>query len=178
LLTPYGPWVQPARQRAQGPAPTPRWRPLPRRLYAPVVKTVQRRRLVRVQPRVGCGTLQAVQQVLAVCGWPSNTACIERVNLRIRQHVAAGGRRVTTRCKGEDGRRQQLVLYHVSDNFCLPHARGRQPLPQPEPTKGTGSAQQWRPCMPARAAGLPEHRWSLKEVLRSRVPPWPPPQTV
>jgi hypothetical protein len=27
LLPPYGPWVQPARQRAHGPAPHPRWRP-------------------------------------------------------------------------------------------------------------------------------------------------------
>ena len=29
LLTHYGQWVQPARRRAQGPAPKPRWMPLP-----------------------------------------------------------------------------------------------------------------------------------------------------
>jgi len=29
LLTPYGPWVPPPRQQAQGPAPKPRWLPLP-----------------------------------------------------------------------------------------------------------------------------------------------------
>jgi hypothetical protein len=29
LLTHYGQWVQPARQRAQGPAPKSRWMPRP-----------------------------------------------------------------------------------------------------------------------------------------------------
>ena len=38
------------------------------------------------------------------------------------------GRRVTMLCKGEDGLRQQLALYHVYDNFVLPHASLRQPL--------------------------------------------------
>jgi hypothetical protein len=74
--------------------------------------------------------------------------------------------------------RQQLVLYHIYYNFCLPHASLRQPLPQPEPTNGTGSAKQWRPCTPAMAAGLTEHVWSRQEVLLYRVPPWPQPQTV
>ena len=143
-----------------------------------MVKTVRRRRLVRVQHRVVFGTLEAVQQVLAARGWQMNTAFIERVNLSIRQHVAAVGRRVTTLCKGEDGMRQQLVLYHVYYNCCLPHASVRQPVPQPVPTKGTGSAKQWRPRTPAMAAGLTEHVWTLREVLLFRVPPWPQPAGV
>src|SRR5712691_1771488 len=133
LLTHYGQWVQPTRRQATGPVPKPRWMPLPTLLYAQVVKTVRRRRLVRVRHRVVFGTLEAVQQVLAVHGWQSNTACIARVNLTIRQHVAAVGRRVTTRCKGEAGVGQQLVLFHVYDNCCLPHASFCRPLPQPEP---------------------------------------------
>ncbi len=79
-----------------------------------MVKTVRRRRLVDVQHRVVFGTFEAVQQVLAAHGWQINTAFIERLNLTIRQHVAAVGRRVSTLCKGEDGVRQQLALYHVS----------------------------------------------------------------
>jgi len=108
--------------------------PRPQLLYAQVVKTVRRRRLVRVRHRVVFGTLAAAQQVLAACGWQINTACIERLNLSIRQQVAAVGRRVTTLCKGEDGVHQQLALYHVYDHFCLPHTSLRQPLPLPEPT--------------------------------------------
>jgi IS1 family transposase len=175
LLTHFGQWVQPPRRQAQGPAPKPRWRPLPQLLYAQVVKTVRRRRLVRVRHRVVFGTLEAVQQVLAACGWQINTAFIERVNLSIRQHVAAVGRRVSTLCKGEEGLRQQLALYHTYYNFCLPHVSLRQALPQPEPTHGTGSAKRRRPWTPAMAAGLTDHVWTLREVLLFRVPPWPQP---
>ena len=178
LLTHYGQWVHLPRQRAQGPAPKPRWMPLPQLLYAQVIKTVRRRRLVQVRHRVVFGTLEAMQRVLAACGWQINTAFIERVNLSIRQHVAALGRRVTTLCKHEDGLRQQLALYHVYYNFCLPHASLRVPLPQPEPTHGSGSARQWQPRTPAMAAGLTDHVWTLREVLLFRVPPWPQPAGV
>jgi IS1 family transposase len=178
LLTHCGQWVQPPRRHDQGPHPKPRWMPLPQLLSAQVVKTVRRRRLVRVSHRVVFGTLSAVQQVLAVHGWQINTAFIERVNLTIRQHVAAVGRRVSTLCKGEDGLRQQLALYQTYDNFCLPHASLCQALPQPEPTNGTGSAKQWRPQTPAMAAGVTDRVWSLREVLMFRVPPWPQPAGV
>ena len=178
LLTHYGQWVQPARRRAQGPAPKPRWMPLPQLLYAQVLKTVRRRRLVDVKHRVVFGTLEAVNQSLAPLGWQINTSFVERLNLTIRQHVAAIGRRVTTLCKGEDGLQQQLALYHVYYNFCLPHASVRLLLPPPEPTHGSGSAMQWRPQTPAMAAGLTDHVWTLREVLLFRIPPWPQPAGV
>jgi hypothetical protein len=112
---------------------------------------------------------------LTAHGWRINTAFIERVNLTIRQHVAAVGRRIITLWKGEEGLRQQLALYHTYDNFCLPHASLRLPLLQPEPTHGNGSPKQWRPRTPAMTAGLTDHVWTLREVLRFRVPPWPQP---
>ena len=151
---------------------------LPQLLYAQVIKTTRRRRLVRVSHRVVFGTCEAVQQVLAAGGWQINTAFVERLNLTIRQHVAAIGQRASTLCKGEEGLDQQLALYHAYYNFCLPHGSLRQLLPQPVPTNGTGSAKRWRPCTPAMAAGLTNHVWSLKEVLLYRVPLWPQPQTV
>ena len=178
LLTHYGHWVQPPRRQVTGPAPKPRWLPLPQLLYAQVVKTVRRRRLVDVTHRVVFGTLEAIQQVLAACGWQINTAFIERVNLSVRQHVAAVGRRVSTLCKQEAGLYQQLALFQTYHNFCLPHASLRQPLPQPMPTNGTGSAKLWRPCTPTMAAGLTDHVWTLREVLLFRVPPWPQPAGV
>jgi transposase-like protein/IS1 family transposase len=178
LLAHCGHWVQPERRQAQGPTPQPRWRPLPQLLYAQVVKTTRRRCLVDVTHRVVFGTLGAVNQVLSPLGWQINTSFVERLNLNIRQHVAAVGRRVSTLCKGEDGLRQQLALYHVYYNFCLPHASLRQALPVPEATNARGSAKVWQPCTPAMAAGLTDHMWTLKEVLLYRVPPWPQPQTV
>jgi hypothetical protein len=178
LLTHYGQWVQPPRRQATGPRPKPRWMPLPQLLYAQVVKTTRRRRVVDVTHRVVFGTLEAVNQVLVPLGWQINTSFVERVNLSIRHHVAAIGRRVSTLCKGETGLRQQLVLYHVYYNFCLPHGSLRQPLLAPEVTNGSGSAKLWRPCTPAMVAGLTDHVWTLKEVLLFRVPPWPQLQTV
>jgi IS1 family transposase/transposase-like protein len=176
LLSHYGHWVQPPRRQAKGSRPKPRWMPLPQLLYAQVVKTTRRRRLVRISRRVVFGTLEAVEHVLAAYGWQINTAFIERVNLSLRQHVAAVGRRVATLCKGEEGLRQQLALYHVYYNFVLPHASLRQPVAEPVPTNGKSSAKVWRPCTPAMAAGLTDHVWTLKEVLLFRVPPWPQPQ--
>ena len=107
----------------------------------------------------------------------SSTDC-NRLNLDIRQRVAAVGRRVNTLCKGEEALQHQLVVFHAYHNFVLPHASLRQPLLIPEPTNGSGSARLWRPCTPAMAAGLTDHVWSLKEVLLYRVPPWPQPQMV
>ena len=104
----------------------------------------------------------------------SSTDC-NRLNLTIRQHVAAVGRRVSTLCKGEDGLRQQVAVFHCYYNFSLPHASLQQPLPQSVPTNGTGSAKLWRPCTPAMAAGLTDHVWTLREILQFRVPPWPQP---
>jgi len=143
LLAHYGYWVHLPRQRAQGPAPKPRWTPLPHLLYAQVVKRYRRRRLVGVRHRIVFGTLKAVQRRLAAHGWQINTAFIERQNLTIRQHVAAVGRRVMTLCTGEAGLGQQLALYHGYYDFCLPHASLRQPLPEPLPTNGSGSAKTW-----------------------------------
>jgi hypothetical protein len=178
LLTHYGQWVQPARRYATGPLPTPRWMPLPALLYAQVIKMTRRRRLVEVRHRVVFGTKTAVEQVLAACGWQLNTSFVERLNLSLRQHVAAIGRRTSTLCKGEEGLRQQLAVYHAYYNFCLPHASLRQPLPQPESTNGTGSPRLWRLGTPAMAAGLTDRVWTLREVLMFRVPPWPQPQSV
>src|SRR2546422_11684748 len=73
LLSHYGHWVHLPRRQATGPAPKPRWRPRPQLLYAQVIKTVRRRRLVRVRHRVVFGTLEAIQQEIG------RASCRERV---------------------------------------------------------------------------------------------------
>jgi hypothetical protein len=77
LLAHFGYWVQPEWRQGKGPRPKPRWMPLPELLYAQVIKTTRRRRLVRVSHRVVFGTLDAVQQVLSACGWQLNTSFVE-----------------------------------------------------------------------------------------------------
>lgn len=170
--------MHPERRQDKGPWPKPRWMPLPHLLYAQVVKSYRRRRLVDVKPRVIFGTMERVPQVLAACGWQINTAFVERLTLDIRQRVAAVGRRVNTLGQGEAGLQPQLAVFHVYHNCVLPHTSLRQPLQVPEWTKGGGSATVGQPCTPAMAAGLTDHVWSLREVRMCRVPPWPQPQRV
>jgi len=52
LLTHFGHWMQPERRQDTGPMPKPRWMPRPELLYAQVVKSYRRRRLVGVKHRV------------------------------------------------------------------------------------------------------------------------------
>jgi IS1 family transposase len=178
LLTHFGQWVHPERRQEKGPRPQPRWMPLPALLYAQVVKSYRRRRLVGVTHRVVFGTRLAIEPSLASCGWTINTAFVERLNLDMRQRVAAIGRRVNTLCQGAEGLLDQLVLFQTDHNFVLSPASLRQPLPVAEAPHGRGSAQRWQLCTPALAAGLTEHVWSLTEVLLYRVPPWPQPAGV
>jgi hypothetical protein len=95
--------------------------PLPALLYAQVVKSYRRRRLVGVTHHVVFGTQLAVEQVVAACGWTIQTAFVERLNLDIRQRVAAIGRRVNTLCQGEVGLRDQLTLFHVGLDHRVGH---------------------------------------------------------
>jgi hypothetical protein len=126
----------------------PRWRPLPGLLYAQVVKQYRRKRMVGVTHRVVFGTLEAVQHVLAARGWRMNTSFVERLNLDIRQRVAAVGRRVNTLGQSEASVQHHLVLFHVYYNFVLPHTSLRQPFLAPEATNRRGSARVWQPWTP------------------------------
>jgi len=178
IVAHFGHWVQLPRRQARGPAPKPRWMPLPKLLYAQVIKRMRRRRIVEVKRQVVIGTQAAVDRVLAPCGWQISTAFIERLNLSLRQRVVAIRRRSASPCKSGHGLSHQLVLFQVYHNFVLPHASLRQALVEPIPTHGSGSAKVWQPRSPAMAAGLTDHVWTLREVLMFRVPPWPQPQIV
>jgi IS1 family transposase/transposase-like protein len=173
LVTHYGRWLQPERGQAKGPQPQPRWMPQPGLLYAQVVKSYRRRRIVGIKHRVIFGAAETIESILAKRGWKINTSFIERLNLDFRQHVAAIGRRVNTLCKYEAGLRHQLALFQTYHNFVLPHASLRVRLPACGPLPKTGSIKRWRQQTPAMAAGLTDRVWSVREVLMYRVPPWP-----
>ena len=81
--------------------------PRPELRYAQVVQSSRRRRVVPVRHRVVFGTVAGVHRVLAATGGQINTAFSARRTLDLRPHVAAIGRRGTTRCTGEDGWRHQ-----------------------------------------------------------------------
>jgi IS1 family transposase len=101
FVTPYGEWIQPERRQAKGPIPKPRWMTRPGLLYAQVVESYRRRRIVGMTHRVVFGAAEIIESILAKRGWKINTSFIERLNLEFRKHVAAIGRRVNTLCKHE-----------------------------------------------------------------------------
>jgi hypothetical protein len=90
LLTHFGHWMQPERRQDKGPRPKPRWMPLPALLYAQVVKSYRRRRLVGVNHRVVFGTRLAIEEVLARCGWTINTAFVEVRSVGRKEALASG----------------------------------------------------------------------------------------
>ena len=174
LLTHFGHWVQIPRRGNYGRHPKPRWLPLPQLQYAQVVKKRHKGRVISVTHRLVYGSLEIVERIMAQSiGNVINTAFMERLNLSIRQHVSALGRKVLAIAKGEVGLDDFLALYRAYYNFCLPHSSLRQPLPQPLPTKGTGSLKKWQQRTPAMAAGLTDRPWRMEELLLFSVPPWP-----
>jgi hypothetical protein len=63
--------------------------PLPELLYAQVVKSYRRRRIVGVKYRVVFGAIERVQQVLSVCG-KINTAFVEVRPVGRKEAMASG----------------------------------------------------------------------------------------
>lgn len=174
LLTHFGHWVEVPRRFKQGRPPKPRWRPLPTLQYAQVVKQRVKGRVVGVTQRVVYGDLESVQALLTSSGVGQviNTAFIERLNLGLRQLIAPLARKVISLAKTERGLDSRLALGQAYYNFCLPHHALRQPLPEPQPTKGAGSPKKWQQRTPAMAAGVTDHIWTMEELLLFRVPPW------
>ena len=72
LLTHFRWWMPPS-----GASVKPRWFPVPGLGYAQVIKSVHRRRLVRVKQRLVFGCLEQVRARLDQWGWKINTAFVE-----------------------------------------------------------------------------------------------------
>jgi hypothetical protein len=64
--------------------------PLPELLYAQVVKSYRRRRIVGVKYRVVFGTMERVQQVLSAYGRKINTAFVEVRPVGRKEALASG----------------------------------------------------------------------------------------
>ena len=146
---------------------------MPGLLYAQLIKHRRRRRIVCIKQRLVFGDRQQLQKVLDTLGWQINTAFVERLNLTIRQHIPALGRRVIHRAHSATSLSHQVDLFLIYYNFCLPHTSLRLPFAESQPTRDKVSLKQKLDCTPAMAAGLTDHVWSLREVLLYRVPPWP-----
>jgi transposase InsO family protein len=89
---------------------------------------------------------------LRALGWSGlvQTAFVERLNLTVRQSVAAVTRRTWATAQTAAGLRAQLAWWRGYYHFVRPHRSLR----------ALG-----RSCTPAMAAGLTAHRWTTVEFL-------------
>jgi IS1 family transposase/transposase-like protein len=172
LLHVYGQWQQPQRNGQRGRYPHRRRVPPPDLLYAQVVKHRERGKVVAVTTKVVFGASEAIQARLAALPTSTtvNTSFVERENLTLRQQ----NRRLTRKTNGFSKElswlEKQLWLSLAYYHLVLPHDSLRQSLDVPAPTRGSGSAQRWRPITPAMAAGMTDHVWTTTELLSYRVP--------
>jgi transposase-like protein len=138
-------------------------------LRGQVVKRYARRRVVSVEQRVVRGTVEAIAAVLAATGsGPGiNTADIERLNATFRSALTPLVRRGRAIAHTEASLSDGMWLVGCAYNFCWLHVRLRVAAP-------ARACWKWQERTPAMAAGLTNHRWTMRELLRSQVPlsPW------
>jgi hypothetical protein len=96
---------------------------------------------------------------------------IERDHLTARTHNSRLVRQSITYSKAQAPLQWQCDLEDLYYNFCLPHSSLRQELPEPIPTKGSGSPKKWKQVTPAMAEGIADHIMTLAKVLSIPVLP-------
>jgi transposase-like protein len=133
-------------------------------LIGQVIKRYARRRVVKVVHRVVRGTAQAIAKVLNATGATVlNTAYIERLNATFRSALAPLVRRGRALAHKEAVLTAGMYLVGCAYNFCWTHDSLRLAALENAPRK-------WQERTPAMAAGLTDHRWSLRELLLFKVP--------
>ena len=128
--------------------------------------------MVAVIHRMAQGSLEAALDQIrrSQGGSKLNTAFIERINATFRSRLARLGRRTRALTRDQRSLTSLMFLMGCVYNFCTDHKSLRLP--------GIIGGRKWIPRTPAIAAGLTDHRWTVKELLLFRVPPpaWQPPR--
>jgi len=102
-----------------------------------------------------------------------NTAFVERVNLTLRQSVAALIRRTWSTVQEAPHLLLHLEWWRAYYHFVRPHQSLRVELGQAVERGGKRLPQRYRQRTPAMAAGLTSRRWTVREVLTMPLPPEP-----
>jgi len=146
----------------------PRLEEEPGLLIGQVIKHQEKRRVVGVTRRVVRGTAAAILAVLTATGTGTgiNTAYIERLNATFRAAAAPLTRRGRAIARTEEALEPEMFLVGCAYNFCWEQRSLRRAAP-------AGVSPKWQGRTPAMAAGLTDHRWTMRELLSYQVPPPP-----
>jgi hypothetical protein len=144
LTAHFGSWVTAGQRR--------RWQVDPRLLYGQLHKRYRHRRLVRIRYQMACGSQRALQVALQTLGWSGQlqTAFVERLNLTVRQSVAALTRRTWATAQSAAGLQGHVEWWRAYYHFVRPHR---------------SLCHHSRACTPAMAAGLTARRWTVADLL-------------
>ena len=142
-------------------------------LLGQVIKHHAGRCVVGVTRRVGRGSSAAIAMVLAATGTGTgiNTAYIERLDATFRGALSPLARRGRAIARGAGTLTAGMYLVGCAYNFCWHHDSLRV-------AAGAGEGLKWRERTPAMAAGLTDHRRTMREWLSHPIPlpPWVPPK--
>jgi IS1 family transposase len=157
----------------RGRKPKPKLLPPSNLLYAQVVKRREGGRVVEITKKVIFGDEKAIQTCLtaSTASRTINTSFVERNNLTCRQSNGRLSRKVLSFSKDLTWMEKHLWLSLAYYHFVLPHSSLDQLLPEPLPTRGSGSPKKLQPVTPAMMAGITDHVWTMEELLSYRVPP-------
>jgi IS1 family transposase len=169
LTAHFGQWV--ARTERQGR----QWQLATGLIYGQVQKRYQRRKLARVSQVMRCGTRDGLHEVLTGLGLSGrlNTAFVERVNLTLRQSIAALARRTWSTMQGAPHLWLQLEWWRAYYHFVRSHDSLRVILKQPIARGGKRLPRRYRHRTPAMAAGLTRRRWRVADLLTLPLPSAP-----
>jgi IS1 family transposase len=173
ILRAFGVWIQPQRKGSRGRFPKPRQVPPEGLKYATVHKKREKGRVVSVTTKVVYGNKDKIEALLESLGQKINTSFVERINLTLRLLVSRLHRKTLCFSKKREYLKHHLHLALAYYHFARHHASLRVELSEPIPTRGNGSPKKWQQRTPAMAAGLTDHRWSLRELLMCSVPATP-----
>ena len=150
---------------------------MPGLIYGQVKKTYQRRKVVRVTQVMRSGTREQLRATLRQLGLSGRltTAFVERVNLTIRQSVAALARQTWATAQAAPALLAHLEWWRGYYHFVRLHGSLRVSLVDPIERGGRRLPQRYRQRTPAMAAGLTSRRWTVRELLLVPLPPAPAP---
>jgi len=164
------PELLPATRNPGRPRKQPRRLVDPHLRYAQVDKRRQGGRVVEVRRRMVFGQADDIAVIIQAdgCGTEVNTADVERNNLTMRQSVGRLVRKALSFSKNVHFLQRHIDLDDTIDNFVKPHRALRRWV-----RGGKPQGRKWQQRTPAMAAGLPDHVWSLEELLMFHGKPIP-----
>lgn len=141
-------------------------------LIAQSVKQYEAGRVVGIDRRVIEGSKAEVEAMIETTQGRGviNTAFIERLNATFRQRLSSLVRRGRAIARLSHTLEAGMYLVGTVYNFCCGHKSLR--------IEGLIGGHKWLERTPAMAAGITDHRWTVRELLSYQVapPPWKPPK--